>query len=563
MAQDVTTLNDYLTTFRRRKMLLFGVAFFIMLIFVAVTFSLPAIYRSTGTILIEQQDMPEDLIQSTITSFANERISIVGKRVMSRENLGRIIETFNLYPEERKSTPIEVLVERLRADTLLETVSADVTDSRGRAMSSTIAFNLSYDNESPETAQKVASELAQLYLDENVKSRTESAVQTSSFLAERSEQLETKLKELEGQLADFKERHGNSLPSLATLNRDRLDATEDDLDNVQREIRELTDSRNLLQSELALVPRDAVIYTEEGEPVLSAPERLAALQREYVTLSSKYAANHPDLIQVRKEIELLSGGQSNYSSLGAIDAELLQRKAELESARQKYSSDHPDVVSLTRVVEDLEKRRLEVAAQPAPQSTSLPTNPLFVQKQGQLTSTVNQLAAAQQRLGALEAERAEYERRLTEAPQVERDYTALSRQYDSMLEQYREIQSKQQTAQLSTTLETEEKGERFALIEPPTVPGQPVQPNRMALLILGFVLATGCGIGMAALVEAMDTTVRGAKDVRRLLDMPPLATIPYVENHADVRRRFGRNMLAGGVAVFSIAVVALIIQLAA
>ncbi|MGH8495288.1 MAG: lipopolysaccharide biosynthesis protein, partial [Gammaproteobacteria bacterium] len=137
-----------------------------------------------------------------------------------------------------------------------------------------------------------------------------------------------------------------------------------------------------------------------------------------------------------------------------------------------------------------------------------------------------------------------------------------SRRYNSAVQQLEEVQAKGRTAALAASLETSDKGERFALTEPPTVPTRPVKPNRIALLILGFVFATGCGIGIAALVEAMDTTVRGARDVRRLLDMPPLATIPYVENRADVRRRIGRNMVAGAVAAFSIAVVALIIQIA-
>lgn len=562
MEQDASTLNDYLTTFRRRKRLLIAVAFFVMLAFVAVTYSLPAIYRSTGTIVIEQQDIPEELIPSTVSTYANERIQIVGQRVMRQENLIPIIERYDLYAEQRETISMNSAVEMFRANTLVETVSAEITDARGNKSLSTIAFTLSFDNESPEVAQKVANDLAQLYLAENVRSRTEAASQTSTFLAERAEHLEAELSEIEARLAEFKERHGDSLPSVVDLNRDRLANTEQVITELESQIRSLRDNRNLLQSELALISPYASVYTEEGAPVLTAQQRLIALQREYVTMSSKYAPDHPDLVRVRKEIDMLSGGKGAYPDTGIVDEQLAQRQAELDAARQKYSPDHPDVVRLTRIVEELEQKRAELAEQGGTGTREPPTNPVYVQKQGQLTATSNELAATEVRVQALRSELAEYERRLMGAPQIEREYIAITRQYNSALEQLREVQAKGRTAQLAASLETSDKGERFALTEPPTVPSQPVKPNRMALLILGFVLAAGCGIGMAALVDAMDTSIRGAKDVRRLLDMPPLATIPYVENKADVRRRIGRNMVAGAVAAFSIGIVALIIQIA-
>ncbi|MGH8494717.1 MAG: GumC family protein, partial [Gammaproteobacteria bacterium] len=466
MEQDASTLNDYLTTFRRRKGLLIAVAFFVMLAFIAVTYSLPAVYRSTGTILIEQQDIPEELIPSTVSTYANERIQIVGQRVMSQENLAPIIERYDLYAEERQTISMNAAVELFRANTLVEPVSAEITDARGNTSLSTIAFTLSFDHKSPETAQKIANELAQLYLAENAESRTEAASQTSTFLSERAEQLEAELSDIEARMAVFKGEHSDALPSVMDLNRDRLTNTELAIIELEGQVRSLRDQRNLLQSELALISPYASVYTEEGQPVLTAQQRLVELQREYVTMASKYAPDHPDLVRVRKEIELLSGGEGAYADTAIIDEELAQRRAELQAAQQRYSADHPDVVRLTRVVEELEETRTQLA-ESGTGTSQPPTNPVYVQKQGQLTAASNELAAAEVRLQALRAEVAEYERRLSAAPEVEREYIALSRRYNSAVQQLEEVQAKGRTAALAASLETSDKGERFALTEPP------------------------------------------------------------------------------------------------
>ena len=57
----------------------------------------PPTYRSTGTILIEQQEIPTDLVRSTVTSYADERVQIISQRVMTTQNLLEIIRRYELY----------------------------------------------------------------------------------------------------------------------------------------------------------------------------------------------------------------------------------------------------------------------------------------------------------------------------------------------------------------------------------------------------------------------------------------------------------------------------------
>jgi uncharacterized protein involved in exopolysaccharide biosynthesis len=136
---------------------------------------------------------------------------------------------------------------------------------------------------------------------------------------------------------------------------------------------------------------------------------------------------------------------------------------------------------------------------------------------------------------------------------VERDYVRLQRDLDSSIAYHREIKQKQKMAQLGETLETERKGERFLLVEPPQVPVEPIKPPRFAILILGIVLAAGAGIGVAILAEIIDPAVYGPRQIALLTGVSPLVVIPYIHTRADMRRLWRKRV---AVAVVSVSIVA-------
>jgi succinoglycan biosynthesis transport protein ExoP len=124
------TLTERWTAVRRRRWPALWVSLTVLLLAVAGAVFWPATYRSTGTILIEQQELPADLVQSTITSYADQRIQVISQRVMTTDNLLRIIDRYDLYPKLRKNEPREVLLAKMRKDINFQMISADVMDPR-------------------------------------------------------------------------------------------------------------------------------------------------------------------------------------------------------------------------------------------------------------------------------------------------------------------------------------------------------------------------------------------------------------------------------------------------
>ena len=218
MREDSVGLRDRLRGYWRRRLAFFLTSGIFLLLTVLLALLLPPTYRSGATILIEQQEIPQDLVRSAITSFADQRVQVISQRVMTTQNLLSLIERYDLYPDLRLSKPREVLLQKMRDDIALRMISADVIDPRsGRPTQATIAFSISYQSRSPELALKVASDLTSLYLNENLTSRTQMAEQTASFFAEEANRQQQRIIELDKALAAFKQKNQDRLPELTQL----------------------------------------------------------------------------------------------------------------------------------------------------------------------------------------------------------------------------------------------------------------------------------------------------------------------------------------------------------
>ena len=219
-----------------------------------------------------------------------------------------------------------------------------------------------------------------------------------------------------------------------------------------------------------------------------------------------------------------------------VARQLEDAKARLARAQEKYTPEHPDVVRLTHEVHTLEAAVAAAPATSKARQRSHADNPAYIQVKGQLDSLDVEHESAIQKRDELRAKRDDYERRLAQEPAVERQYRELARDLESAQLKYQEIRSKQTEVQVSQNLETEHKGERFTMIEPPLPPEKPISPNRFLILAMGLVLSLGAGAGAAMLSEALDVSIRGAHDIRALLHVAPLALVPLIATRAEQRR---------------------------
>lgn len=542
--EDERTLRDYVAVARRRWSVA-AISFAIVFVTsAAVAMLLPPVYRSTATILIEQQEIPQDIVRSTITSFAAQRIQLINQRVMTTSNLLNIIREHGLYADEIDRKPREAIIERMRKDSHMDLVSANVVDPRsGVPTEATIAFTVAYDNRSPELAVRVANELTSLYLQNNSQTRRQQAAEASSFLAEETKRLSEEITRLEGQLAEFKKANVDRLPELAQLNMQLVSRAEQELADVQRDKGAVEERRVYLDAQLAQLSPTRDLVSPEGRAVLAPADRLRSLEAYLSSVRGVYTADHPDVVRTEKTIAALrtelGGGADRRDD---IEHELETLRAQRTALLDRYNESHPDVVRIDRQIEAATERlraaKSDAAAQPAEPKAD---NPAYVQLAAQRESDLVELKGLTAKETELRARLANLESRLLQTPSVERDYDALARDLEGARLKYREVSSKQMEAVVSENLENDAKSERFSLIEPPLLPQRPIAPNRWLILFLGAVLALGAAFGIVGLREALDGSVHGERQLERLTRMAPLGVIPLISTPEEQKTRGRRR----------------------
>jgi uncharacterized protein involved in exopolysaccharide biosynthesis len=515
---------------RLRPMLIMAVA--ILAVAALAAFFWPPTYRSTGIILIEQQEIPEDFVRSAISSYADQRVQVISQRVTTSANLLEIISKYNLYPDERRTKTREAIVANMRDDIKLNMISADVVDPRqGRATKATIAFSVSYENRSPQLAVAVANELTSLYLRENLETRKQQAAGTAEFLTTEGERIGAQVTELDQKIANFKAKNENSLPEYAQLNVQLASRAQDDLREVGSRVRALDEQIVFLDSQLAQINPNSTLYSDNtGQRVMGEADQLKLLKMQYAKAVATYSDTHPDVIKLKSEIDGLEkelGSQNDYRD---TKRQLDQARADLATARQTHTEDHPDVVRLSREVSKLEEQLKNAPRDPGtPVRGEVPDNPAYIQIKANREAAQTERASLLAQQVQLRARLAQLEQRSAATPMVERDYNALMSDLESAKKKHAELQQKQMEAQLASNLETERRGERFTLIEPPLEPQKPVSPNRLLILIMGVVLTLVAPFGLMRLLEALDTRIHSRDDIIALLSVPPLAVIPRLK----------------------------------
>ncbi|OGR00947.1 MAG: hypothetical protein A2505_03925 [Deltaproteobacteria bacterium RIFOXYD12_FULL_55_16] len=335
MAAQIKSLSDLKAVLLRRRWYLILPSCAIFWATVATVFLLPSIYRSTSTILIEEQEIPTNLVRTTVTRYAQQRLGIIYQRLISTSRILAIIKEFHLYPElQNKISPDEIAA-KMKGDIVLNFIKADVVDPKtGQASPATIAFTLSYQGKKPEQTQKIASVLTSLFLEEYLKDREKTVSGASSFLLEEVNRITEVLAESDAKIADYKEQHLNELPELLQVNMQSLQNTETNSDRLFEQMRTSREREGYLESQLASIPKQEM-----------QKKRLEELRIQLSNLKARFSDQYPDVILVKAEIEKIIAEKeaskeeiSDNSAYIILAAQLASIKAEIASLNKQIAA---------------------------------------------------------------------------------------------------------------------------------------------------------------------------------------------------------------------------------
>ncbi len=488
-------LSQILSIAKRRFFFFLIPAVIGSIIAVAVVYSIPQRYEAIGTVLVESQQIPVELVQSTVTSDPNQRITIIQQRVMTRNNLLKIIDKYEVFGEDRKRLSVSQLIESTQDLITLDVITSDV---RQRNRGSTIAFKVGFKHEDPQIAAKVANELVTLFLSENVKTRTARASETTQFLEHEADKLRVALVAAENAISEYKQANSESLPEHLDLRMGTLERIQAELKASQQQLDALRDERKYLELELSAAKSGRVNRAGGIETVENSTE-----------------------------------------------LELKKAEDQLTQALTQLTEKHPTIKALKRKVKALEEKldeELAVSTEDSIETKSAePTNPAIEQLlkriQIRLDSNAKATRDITEQLKELKDKALQTEELVLKTPEVERGLLVLIRTHREILAKYQELEAKQGKAKLAQNLEEEKKAERFLLLEPPVAPTEPVWPDRPKFIGIGAFLAFATGIGMAVLMELVDKRVRSSRELEQLLRYPPLVAIPFIKTQRDIQKK--------------------------
>jgi polysaccharide chain length determinant protein (PEP-CTERM system associated) len=486
-------VSQILNNLYRQKALIVSVFIVVSLLAVYLTTILPKIYRSSTLIVVTPQRVPTSFIASTVTIDLNERMQSIIQEILSRTQLEKIIQEFDLYPSEAKGS-IEDRIERLRRIVRVQLRRNNV-------------FELSFESDNPEKAKQVTSRLADLFIDQNLQAREQQAEGTKSFINAEAERIRKELEEQETVVNQYKAAHRYEL-------QDQLDMNLRSLDQLRREI-------------------------EAGQQRLTGlQERKGILQKQTV---------ESDILG----IDLLGGsllGSLGSEARATENVQVQMKKKELESLLQRYSSKHPDVVTLKREIQALEAAgKNTISSKPADPTSSPNVNPLKQVLQTQITDIDSEIQALRAQGERLRSQASVLQARVDNTPIRTIELSKISRGYEITLKKYQDLLAKSLESELSENMEKKLKGEQFQILDPANFPLVPVRPNRMMIVLAGLLGGLAAGVVLAFLFDSMNTSFRRSEDINAYVKVPLLATIPIVITRGSVleqRRVQGLLVLA-------------------
>jgi polysaccharide biosynthesis transport protein len=408
------------------------------------------VYESRATVLIESQQLPDELIGTPgggdINDAIGQRVARARERVLSRMDLIRMIRTYNLYPEQQRTSPLSAIVDKMRSDTVIQAVSNDIQISSNRRNGlNTIAIMVGFRYDDPQKAQIVAQQYVDHFLEADASTQASQATDAVNFLTEQARDLQSRIGDVENRMTQIQSANGMVL-ALGQSTGDRA-------------------------ADVSRIDSD-----------------IAGLQAENARLAGSVGAAAPD---------------------SAVTA----AEAQLRVAQARYSDSHPDVIAA---------RAQLAAARQAAASTPAAVNPAA----NQMAANRAQISSLQRAREMLSSQSANIASAQSRAPAIAAQIAQLDKQADTLREQYRGIGLKLQAAQIQARMESEQKGERLTLADPPVVPDTPIRPDRPLIIAGGLVGGLGLGLALALLVELVLRPIRGINSLKQAAGEAPLAVIP-------------------------------------
>lgn len=489
-----------LTLARRRQMHFLLPLFLGWLVVWSASWFIPAHYKSTTTILVQQLSGPQNYVTPNIGVNLQERLASLTQQILSRTRLLTIANRLHLYGMPDSSIPPDDLVRRMRKDIHIELV-------RPQDSAPISGFTVSYSATSPQMAQSVTQELTGLFIQSNQQSFQRESEDTTRFLQDQLTKARASLSDQESKVRDFQSSHLGALPAQQAGNLQILAG-------LQAQLQSAEDSLNAAQQQQ--------VY-------------LQSLIEQYDSL---HASNQA------------SGGAP--ADLLLLNTQLASMRTQLDDLKSRYTDRYPTVQALQDKIDATVKERNQLIAALNKRGNSPPqlrqnpdanatlitpdTSPTLLQLRSQLVAAHSEIATRRHDIERLKGGIAAYQSRLNAEPAVASELSSLTQTYQQAQATYTDLLKKEKDSAMATSMEQMQQGQRFSVLDSPSLPIAPDSPNRLKMSLLGIVCGLVLGVIVAGTFEYLDDRLYSDKDIEDLLPVALIGEIPEITTDPELKQ---------------------------
>lgn len=458
-----------------------------LLVLVLGMFVLPQRYTASTTILAQESDIIQPLLEGrAVSTEVSDRAGIARQVVYGRKVMEGILEAGGWL--EDSPTPV-------KQDQLIE-------DIRGRTQITAPRENLiqiTYNDSDPERTFRVTQRLADLFIEESLSAKARESREAYEFIDSRVNDYHKKLIDAEDKLQAYRSANADAQPGSATDVNTRIGALRTQVEQARMALMEQRSRESALVSQIS------------GESAITA-------------------------VQTRESV---------------YRAQLLELQGQLDSLLLNYTEQHPDVVRIRHQMADIQSAIQQAAGRSDEGDGALgdaQLNPLYQELRSRLSEVRREIGASQSRMAASESLLGEELERSRRIAASESTLAELTRDYEVNRDIYQDLLRRRENARVSMELDREQRGLTLRVQDPAVMPLRPSGLRLMHLALGGLAVAMLLPLGLLYLMVTYDPRVRSVRQLERRHGAYPILTaIPQYRTARDRRREFGRMAVTASI----------------
>lgn len=476
-----------------------------------LTRGIPDLYHAETVILVDLQQVPGKYVpEETMAANIGDRLRTLEQQILSPMRVRQLVESEHLYPDPTGKKTEEQLVKAIQAR-----IAVEVLNPIGPKLG---AFKITYRSTRSDEVAHVAAHVAQMFVEENT--GVEQAKGNKELIESQLQETKKQLDDKESQISLTKQRNMLDPPESKPLHMKALAELRAQSQAIQKKISQNQQDKAILQSKLA----------SSGQALATGADIGAG--------ANGNAGRAP------------SAAKPPSASSRVYESRIQELEGKLAELRKRYDPTHPYVLN-TQAELDRLRAGADVKSGNPQQAveTTAPrrNNPAL---EAQIAKLDEDSAEQTKQLESLKKQMDFHKQKVEQIPAVERQLGSLQHDYDSLKAEYASLLDKKKAAEMSSTFEGFQGGERFVVLYPAVPPEKPYAPNRLLIGVGGFLSGLLGGIVLAFLADVIDQRVRSENDASRIFGSPVLGHIPRIISKEERRRRrFGAvGMIAGTMA---------------